>query len=60
MSWRVGGVEDVGCGVIEKPWKLCITGTRPAFRIRWASRSNAADIITSSPEGMESRAKMAS
>ena len=54
------GVEEVGRWDVEKPWKLRMTGTRPAFWMRCASRSSAADIIASNPEGMVSRAKIAS
>jgi len=46
--------------LVEIPWKPCITGTSPAFCIRWASRLRAADIILSSPIGMVSSVSIAS
>ena len=54
------GVKDVKHWRVENPWKLRMTGIRPAFQMRWASRSSAADIMASSPEGIVSRARMAS
>ena len=37
-------VEEVERWGVEKLWKLRMTGTRPAFRMRWASRSSAAEV----------------
>ena len=53
-------VEEVERWGVEKLWKLRMMGTRPAFQMRWASRSSVADIIALRSEGMVSRAKMAS
>ena len=63
VDWWVGlviGVEGIMHCDGGIPWKLGMTGTRPAFRMRWALRSSAADMVISSPSGIVLRAKMAS
>jgi len=59
---REGVVEDGGLlrWLGRVPWKLCMTGTSPAFQMRWALWLRAANIVASSPTGIASKARIAS